>query len=172
MEGVAPEIVNKVYIPKIVEELHPELEEEEVEAISQRVVLDFVLKGKHVVDNPESSEGSRLVKMANTFINLDDLNLDLIESVNPFQRAYEIISNEIDAPVLKVIQDTIADKKLNMTKDEAVKIFLTVFQEWRKEHGDHPSLKDPDPTVRRMAEAIRILKNEKIRHDMGLDYQK
>lgn len=172
MEGVAPEIVNKVYIPKIVEELHPELEEEEVEAISQRVVLDFVLKGKDVVDNPESSEGSRLVKMANTFINLDDLNLDLIESVNPFQRAYEIISNEIDAPVLKVIQDTIADKKLNMTKDEAVKIFLTVFQEWRKEHGDHPSLKDPDPTVRRMAEAIRILKNEKIRHDMGLDYQK
>ena len=172
IEGVAPEIVNKVYIPKIVEELHPELEEEEVEAISQRVVLDFVLKGKDIVDNPESSEGSRLVKMANTFINLDDLNLDLIESVNPFQRAYEIISNEIDAPVLKVIQDTIADKKLNMTKDEAVKIFLTVFQEWRKEHGDHPSLKDPDPTVRRMAEAIRILKNEKIRHDMGLDYQK
>ena len=172
IEGVAPEIINKVYIPKIVEELHPELDEDEVEAISQRVVLDFVLKGKDVVEDTENTEGSRLVKIANTFINIDDLNINLIESVNPFQRAYEIMSNEIDAPVLKVIQDAIADKKINMSIDEAKKIYLTVFQEWRKEHGDHPSLQDPDPTVRRMAEAIRILKNYKIRRDMGLDFQK
>jgi len=177
IEGVAPELINKVYIPKIVEELHPELEEEEVDAVSQRVVLDFVLKGKDIEpdyksDSTENREGSRLVKIANTFVNIDDLNINLIESVNPFQRAYEIMSNEIDAPVLKVIQDAIADKKLNMTIDEAKKIYLNVFQEWRKVHGDHPSLQDPDPTVRRMAEAIRILKNYKIRRDMGLDYVK
>lgn len=48
IEGVAPEIINKVYIPKIVEELHPELTEDEVEAVSHRVVLDFVLKGKDI----------------------------------------------------------------------------------------------------------------------------
>ena len=172
IEGVAPEIINKVYIPKIVEELHPELTEDEIEAVSNRVVLDFVLKGKDVIEDVENHEGSRLVKIANTFINIDDLNINLIESVNPFQRAYEIMSNEIDAPVLKVIQDAIADKKINMTIDEAKKIYLTIFQEWRKEHGDHPSLQDPDPTVRRMAEAIRILKNYKIRRDMGLDFQK
>ena len=110
------------------------------------------------------------MKIANTFINIDDLSINLIESVNPFQRAYEIMSNEIDAPVLKVIQDTIGDKKINMTIDEAKKIYLTVFQQWRKTNGDHPSLQDPDPTVRRMAEAIRILKNYKIRRDLGLDY--
>lgn len=172
IEGVAPEIINKVYIPKIVEELHPELSEDEVEAVSQRVVLDFVLKGKDVVEDTENAEGSRLVKIANTFINIDDLNINLIEGVNPFQRAYEIMSNEIDAPVLKVIQDAIADKKINMSIDEAKKIYLTVFQEWRREHGDHPSLQDPEPTVRRMAEAIRILKNYKIRRDMGLEFVK
>lgn len=172
IEGVAPEIINKVYIPKIVEELHPELSEDEVEAVSQRVVLDFVLKGKDVVEDTENTEGSRLVKIANTFINIDDLNINLIEGINPFQRAYEIMSNEIDAPVLKVIQDAIADKKINMSIDEAKKIYLTIFQEWRREHGDHPSLQDPDPTVRRMAEAIRILKNYKIRRDMGLEFVK
>ena len=172
IEGVAPEIINKVYIPKIVEELHPDLNEEEVNAISQRVVLDFVLKGKDIVEDVENHEGGRLLKIANSFINIDDLSIDLIESVNPFQRAYEIMSNEIDAPVLKVIQDAIADKKINMNIDDAKKIYLTIFQEWRKTNGDHPSLQDPDPTVRRMAEAIRILKNYKIRKDMGLDYQK
>ncbi len=169
IEGVAPEIINKVYIPKIVEELHPELEEEEVEAVSQRVVLDFVLKGKNIVEDVENSEGGRLVKIANTFINIDDLNINLIEAVNPFQRAYEIMSNEIDAPVLRAIQDAIEDKKINMDIDEAKRIYLNVFQEWRKEHSELPSLKDPDLTVRRMAEAIRILKNYKIRYELGLD---
>ena len=112
------------------------------------------------------------MQIANTFIHIDDLNINLIESVNPFQRAYEIMSNEIDAPVLHAIQNAIEDKKINMGIDEAKRIYLCVFQEWRKEHGDHPSLKDPDPTVRRMAEAIRILKNYKIRRDLGLDFQK
>ena len=63
-----------------------------------------------------------------------------------------------------------ASKKINMDIDEAKKIYLTMFQEWRKEHGDHPSLQSPDPNERRMAEAIRILKNYKIRRDMGLDF--
>ena len=129
-------------------------------------------KGKDVIEDAENHEGSRLVKIANTFINIDDLNINLIEAVNPFQRAYEIMSNEIDAPVLRAIQDAIEDKKINMDIDEAKRIYLNVFQEWRKAHGDNPSLKGPDPTVRRMAEAIRILKNYKIRRDLGLDYVK
>lgn len=169
IEGVAPEMINKVYIPKIVEELHPELEEEEVEPISQRVVLNLTLKGKDVVEDTENHEGCRFVKVANTFINIDDLNINLIEAVNPFQRAYEIMSNEINAPVLRAIQDAIEDKKINMDIDEAKRIYLNVFREWRKEHGELPTLKDPDPTVRRMAEAIRILKNYKIRYELGLD---
>ena len=30
--------------------------------------------------------------------NSDELNIDLIDQVNPFQRAYEVISRDIDAP--------------------------------------------------------------------------
>lgn len=169
IEGVAPEIINKVYIPKIVEELHPELTDEENEALSQRVVLDFVLRGKEVVEDLGNNEGGRLVKIANSFINIEDLHINLVEAVNPFQRAYEIMSNEIDAPVLDAIQKAIEDKKINMTLKEAERIFDSVFAEYRKTHAELPSLKDPDPTVRRMAEALRILRNYKIRRDLGLD---
>lgn len=172
IEGVAPEYIHKVVIPKIVEERFPQLPEDDVQAISDRLSLDFVLRptNPEIVEDDENAEGGRLLKIANTFINLDKLDINLIQTINPFQRAYEIMSNEIDAPVLKVIQDAIADKKINMDLDEAKRIYLTIFQEWRKEHGDHPSLNDPDPTIRRMAEAIRILKNYKIRRDMGLDF--
>ena len=174
IESESPEYIHNILLPKIVEERYPQLPEEDREAISQRLSLDFVLRSVDPTpvteDDEEKSEGSRLVKIANTFINLDNLDINLIKTVNPFQRAYEIMSNEIDAPVLKVIQDAIADKKINMDIDEAKKIYLTMFQEWRKEHGDHPSLQSPDPNERRMAEAIRILKNYKIRRDMGLDF--
>ena len=172
IEGVSPEYIHKVVIPKIVEERFPQLPQDDVQAISDRLSLDFVLRptNPEIVEDDENGEGGRLLKIANTFINLDKLDINLIQTINPFQRAYEIMSNEIDAPVLKVIQDAIADKKINMDLDEAKQIYLTIFQEWRKEHGDHPSLNDPDPTVRRMAEAIRILKNYKIRRDMGLDF--
>ena len=174
IESESPEYIHNILLPKIVEERYPQLPEEDREAISQRLSLDFVLRSVDPTpvteDDEEKSEGSRLLKIANTFINLDNLDINLIKTVNPFQRAYEIMSNEIDAPVLKVIQDAIADKKINMDIDEAKKIYLTMFQEWRKEHGDHPSLQSPDPNERRMAEAIRILKNYKIRRDMGLDF--
>ena len=174
IESESPEYIHNILLPKIVEERYPQLPEEDREAISQRLSLDFVLRSTDPTpvtkDDEEQTEGNRLVKIANTFINLDNLDINLIKTVNPFQRAYEIMSNEIDAPVLKVIQDAIADKKINMDIDEAKKIYLTMFQEWRKEHGDHPSLQSPDPNERRMAEAIRILKNYKIRRDMGLDY--
>ena len=172
IEGESPEYIHKVLIPKIVEERFPQLSEDDVDAISQRLSLDFVLRPQNpeIIEEDDNDEGGRLLKIANTFINLDKLDINLVQTINPFQRAYEIMSNEIDAPVLKVIQDAIADKKINMDLDEAKRIYLTIFQEWRKEHGDHPSLTDPDPTVRRMAEAIRILKNYKIRRDMGLDF--
>lgn len=174
IESESPEYIHNILLPKIVEERYPQLPEEDREAISQRLSLDFVIRTVDPTpltkDEEEKSEGNRLVKIANTFINLDKLDINLIKTINPFQRAYEIMSNEIDAPVLKVIQDAIADKKINMDIDEAKKIYLTMFQEWRKEHGDHPSLQSPDPNERRMAEAIRILKNYKIRRDMGLDF--
>ncbi len=174
IESESPEYIHNILLPKIVEERYPQLPEEDREAISQRFSLDFVIRSVDpspvTEDEEEKSEGNRLVKIANTFINLDNLDINLIKTINPFQRAYEIMSNEIDAPVLKVIQDAIADKKINMDIDEAKKIYLTMFQEWRKEHGDHPSLQSPDPNERRMAEAIRILKHYKIRRDMGLGF--
>ena len=132
-------------------------------------MLDFVLKGKEIEETPD---GNRLVKLANRFIiNIKDLKIDLIASINPFQRAYEILSNEINAPVLKVIQEAIADKKINMTIEEAAMIYNGPFKEYQKKFGNHPSLNDPDINVRRMAEALNVLKHYKIRREMGMDYE-
>ena len=50
---------------------------------------------------------NNLIKMADKFINVKDLDIDLIDSVNPFQLAYEIMSKSVDADVLKRIHGAI-----------------------------------------------------------------
>ena len=62
----------------------------------------------------------RFIQMAGRFINIDDLSIDLIDSINPFQKAYEIISKDVNAPTLKVIQDCIAATRIQMTDEEAI----------------------------------------------------
>ena len=178
------ETITQHLIPKVIRERYPELNDEEVEEVRQRVLLDTIIKGNDIVDengNPISSvsddgelpsEGNRLIKIANRFINIDKLSINLIDTINPFQRAYEVISKTVDAKTLKVIQDTIAEQKYDMTLEQAITLFKGPLKEYVAAHdGKIPSVDDPDPKVRELAIAYQKIKNEKIRHMMGLDYE-
>jgi hypothetical protein len=178
------ETITQHLIPKVIRERYPDLSEGEVEEVRQRVLLDTIIKGSDIVDekgNPISttpddedkpSEGDRLLKIANRFINIDKLSINLVDTINPFQRAYEIISKSVDAKTLKVIQDTIAEQKYDMTMEQAIKLFKGPLKKYVAEHdGRVPSVDDPDPKVRELAVAYQKIKNEKIRHMMGLDYE-
>ena len=180
------ETITQHLIPKVIRERYPDLTDGEVEEVRQRVLLDTVIKGNDIVDdkgNPitmsatgddddKPSEGNRLIKIANRFINIDKLSINLIDTINPFQRAYEIISKSVDAKTLKVIQDTIAEQKYDMTMEQAIKLFKGPLKKYVAEHdGRVPSVDDPDPKARELAVAYQKIKNEKIRHMMGLDYE-
>ncbi len=180
------ETITKVLIPKVIREKYPELNEDEAEMVRQRLLLDIVIKGNEIVDdkgNPvdfnasatdvaKESEGNRLIKLANRMINIDQLSINLIDTINPFQRAYEVLSKQVDAPTLKIIQDTMAEQKYDMTTEQAVMLFKGPYKLWVAEHnGLKPDIKDPDPKVRELAAAYQKLKNLKIRKMMGLEYE-
>ena len=110
------------------------------------MLLDTIIKGNDIVnekgepispitnDNEEKpSEGNRLIKIANRFINIDKLSINLIDSINPFQRAYEVISKSVDAKTLKVIQDTIAEQKYDMTLEQAIILFKGPLKKYVEE---------------------------------------
>lgn len=94
------------------------------------------------------------------FINLDDLNIDLINSINPFQQAFEILSKQVTTGVLKIIQEAIEATRIKMDFEEA-SILWPKIQEFIKTHGKEPNLNSNDPKERRMAECIIYLKEEK-----------
>ena len=178
------ETITQHLIPKVIRERYPELNDGEVEEVRQRVLLDTIIKGNDIVDekgNPISSitddddrpsEGNRMIKIANRFINIDKLSINLIDSVNPFQRAYEVISKSVDAKTLKIIQDTIAEQKYDMTLEQAITLFKGPLKEWVAEHdGKVPSVDDPDPKVRELAIAFQKIRNLKQRKLSGLEYE-
>ena len=169
-------------IPKVIRERYPDLTDNEVEEVRQRVLLDTMVKGNDIVDehgNPVSlsddeqeSEGNRLIKISNRFINIDKLSINLIDTINPFQRAYEVMSKSVDAPTLKIIQDTIAEQKFNLTLEQAISIFKGPLKAYVAEHdGKLPNMEDPNPKVREMAAALQMIKNLKARKLAGLEYE-
>ena len=175
------ETITQQIIPKIIRERY-DLTDEEVEEVRQRLLLDTIIKGNDIVDekgNPIStitddddkpSEGNRLIKIANRFINIDKLSINLIDTINPFQRAYEVISKSVDAKTLKLIQDTIAEQKYEMTLEQAIILFKGPLKTYVAEHnGKIPSVDDPDPKVRELGVAYAKIWNQKRRQLSGLE---
>lgn len=153
--NVDPEVINKVMIPKIIRERYPDLSKDEVEEVRQHVVVDSVIKKAEI----KESGDKKFITMAGKFVNIDELHIDLIEQINPFQKAFEILSKSVTAKVLKVIQETIEAGRIQMTEEEA-KLLWPKIKEFTKTQGKEPNLHSVDPLERRMAEALIYIKDQ------------
>ena len=153
------EMITQVYIPKVIAEKYPDLTEEEVDQVSKHAILTIATQGQDItVDD----SGNKFIRMANRFINLDDMSINLIDSINPFQRAYEILSKSLTPEVLHTIQYEIESKREDMTKEEAILLFTKYLPKWREEHdGKVPTLNEADANGRRIAFAIDYLRKLK-----------
>lgn len=158
-----PEVINKVLIPKIIQIKYPELSEDEVEEIRQHVLVDSIVKSGEIQEIGDK----RFIKMADQFVNIDDLHIDLIDRINPFQKAFEILSKDVTTKVLKVIQDVIASTRIQMTKEEALLLYPERVKEFMLIYNREPSVTSVDPLEKRMAEAILFLKDLKRKMQSG-----
>ncbi|HRO48018.1 hypothetical protein [Agriterribacter sp.] len=154
--NVEPEVINTVLIPKIIREVYPDLSEEDVEAVRQHVVVDSVIKNSII----EIQGDKKFIRMAGSFVNIDDIHIDLIDQVNPFQKAFEILSKSVTTQVLKLIDEHIQSIKIEMTEEEAILLWPKI-KEWREKTGEAPDIRSFDPKQRRMAEALIFLRELK-----------
>jgi len=154
--SVDPEVINKVLIPKVIRTKYPDLTDDQVEEVRQHVVVDSVIKNgtiKEVADK-------RFIRMAGSFVDIDDIHIDLIDRVNPFQEAFEVLSKSVSAKVLKIIQETIEATRIDMTAEEAL-ILWPKIQEFVKTFNRQPDINSTREEERRMAECIIYLKKER-----------
>ena len=154
--NLEPEVINKVLIPKIIREKYPDLNDDDVEAVRQHVVVDSVVKTGTI----EEQGGKRFIRMAGSFVNIDEVHIDLIDQVNPFQKYFEILSKSVTSQVLKSIDDYIQSTKIEMTEDEAILLWPKI-KDYTRNTGKRPSIQSYDPKEKRMAEAVIFLREMK-----------
>ena len=152
-QNVPAETINNGLIPKVIREVLPDLNEEESKELGTYIVIDSVLSHKDVKD----INGQKFLEFANRLINVNDINIDLIYSVNPFHDAYEVLSKSLDARVFRSIQAYIKSMRIDVTDDEA-KVLWPKVTEFTKKMQREPSLDSNDPYERRLAEVLLYAK--------------
>jgi superfamily II DNA or RNA helicase/transcriptional regulator NrdR family protein len=157
--GVEAKVINKQLIPRVIMNTYPDLSNEETEEVRQHLVAQSVIQS---AEREEGTSGKQFLKMANKFINIDEIAIDLIDEVNPFQRAYEVISKEIDAPTLRFIQDYMDGIKFTFSEDELIMLYPQIVQ-FKNENGRIPDKTSSDQYEQRLAYAL--LRLEQLRRE-------
>lgn len=154
--NIDPEVMNKVLIPQIIRARYPEISEAEVEEVRQHVVTDAVVKNGEVKEVGDK----RFVLMAGRFVNIDDLHIDLIDTVNPFQKAFEVLSKSVTKQVLRLIQDAIETTRVDMSEAEALLLWPKI-QAFVRQTGERPDVRSRDPLEQRLAGALLLLQKQR-----------
>jgi len=155
--AVSPEVLNKVMIPEFLQKQHPDLTAEENEQLRQYFILNTQIKSGQV----KEKNNTKIITIANQFYNLDELSIDLIDAINPFQKAYEVTSKYINSNLLKAISNIMQSNRIAMSDGEAVLLWKEKIPKFQKENGRLPDINSVDEEEKRMAEAIEYLKRKK-----------
>ena len=149
--GADTKLINKQLIPRVITTSYPDLTQEEIEEVRQHVVVDLNLSNAK-----KDSENKQLLKMADKFINIDDLSIDLIDQVNPFQSAYEVISRDVDSKTLQLIERAFDAKKYEFTNDE-LRMLYPQIKAFKAEFGRLPKKDSKDIGEQRLYYALVTL---------------
>src|ERR1700686_1639379 len=158
-EELVPEELTQVRMGKIIKDKFPELDDEDQEAVRQHAVaaLNLTQKAKEIATgggegaggkNPNTAciEGVRKFAM-----DVRELDIDLIDRINPFGEAYAILAKTMSEESLRQVAAVIGAKRTSLTPEEAKELAVRAFR-FKKERGRLPSLTSQDAWERRMAE--------------------
>lgn len=155
---VIPEELTQVRMGKIIKDKYPELGEEDQEAVRQHAIaaLNLTQQAKQIAlggggDSIEPAANTAFVDGVRRFVNVRDLDIDLIDRINPFGEAYAILAKTMTEESLKRVEAAIVARRTSLSPDEAKELAVRAVK-FKKERGRLPSLDSQDAWERRMAE--------------------
>lgn len=157
-----PEELTQIRMGKIVKDKYPELDQEDQEAVRQHAIAALNLtqqakKTLNSVDDAMKTGNTALIQGVRKFaMDVRELDIDLIDHINPFGEAYTILAKAMNENSLKQVASVIAGKKINLTIDQARDLAKRALK-FKQERGRLPSLTSQDPWEKRMAEGVAFL---------------
>jgi superfamily II DNA or RNA helicase len=167
-QELVPEELTQVRMGKIVKEAYPHLDDEDQEAVRQHAIaaLNLVQEAKKQMTGGELGGGGEATKntalidgVRRYALSVTDLDIDLIDRINPFGEAYAILAKSMGEERLKLVAEIIAAKRVNITIEEARELAKRALV-FKKEKGRLPSVTAVDPWEKRMAEGIAFLQRK------------
>ena len=156
-EELVPEELTQVRMGKIIKDKFPQLDAEDQEAVRQHAVaaLNLTQKAKEVASGSslgEESANTAFVDGVRKFaMDVRELDIDLIDRVNPFGEAYAILAKTMSEESLKQVAAAIAAKRTSLTPEEA-KVIAKRAVEFKRERGRLPSISSADAWEKHLAE--------------------
>jgi len=159
-EELVPEELTQVRMGKIIKDKYPELDAEDQEAVRQHAVaaLNLTQQAKQLVTEgaamgeDQASPNTALVDGVRRFaMDVRELDIDLIDRINPFGEAYAILAKTMSEDSLKQVAAAISAKRTTITPEDAVVIAKRAV-EFKRERGRVPSITSADAWEKHLAE--------------------
>ncbi|WP_284893764.1 DEAD/DEAH box helicase [Cobetia amphilecti] len=161
-EELVPEELTQVRLGKIIKDRYPNLDEEDQESVRQHAIaaLNLTQQAKQLLAGDETIDvGSNDPKPNTALIagvrkfamDVRELDIDLIDRINPFSEAYAILAKTMSEDSLKQVAAVISGKRTNLTPEEAKELAVRAFK-FKRERGRLPSISSQDAWEQRMAE--------------------
>ncbi|MFT4161869.1 DEAD/DEAH box helicase [Shinella sp.] len=158
-EELVPEELTQLRLGKIIKDRYPELDEEDQEAVRQHAIaaLNITQQAKKIAlggdgSGAEPGANTALIDGVRKFaMDVRELDIDLIDRINPFQEAYAILAKTMSEESLKQVAAAISARRTNLTPEEAKQLAVRAVQ-FKKERGRLPSISAADAWEKRMAE--------------------
>ena len=164
-ENTLPEELTQLRMGKIVRDRYPELSETDHEAIRQHAIaaMNITQQAKLALNKTdilgagivgEVAQGNlALLDGVRKFVNVRDLDIDLIDRINPFDAAYSILAKTMDEKSLRQVQASIAAKKVSIPEEEARDLAKRALL-FKNERGRSPDINSADAWEKRLAEGV------------------
>ena len=166
----AAELINKVLWPQHIRETYPDLNDEEVEEVREYCVIDSFLRTSPLqgeIDH-ETGEDRRFLTFAGRCIKVQELDINLIDLENPFQRAYQFISRKLNPETLQLIRDTFTSPQIPMDKDLAIHLIKEI-ENFVETNDREPQSNARDPYEQQLAKALDTLRNMVSRGELEIN---
>ena len=158
-DELVPEELTQVRMGKIIKEKYPELDDADQEAVRQHAIaaLNLTQQAKQLLlgnggpVNNEPKANTALIDGVRKFADVRELDIDLIDRINPFSEAYAILAKAMNEDSLKQVAAVIAARRTSLTVEEAKELALRAVK-FKRERGRLPSISAADAWEKRMAE--------------------
>ncbi|MBP2450067.1 DEAD/DEAH box helicase [Rhizobium leguminosarum] len=160
-EEMVPEELTQVRMGKIIKDRYPELDEADQEAVRQHAVaaLNLTQKAKElaIASDDEPGPNTAFVQGVRKFaMDVRELDIDLIDRINPFGEARAILAKTMSEESLKQVQAIINARKISLTVEDARELAKRALK-FKQERGRLPDITAADPWEKRMAEGVAFL---------------